>query len=121
MIDSIKIKLLIIKLFANFLLFRARWVSISGIKYKVGAVIHIGYNEDEFPLFWKISKIAIINKIAREVMFIVSEKETLRFNKHYQCYEVVTPAEPQIKVAYLKDFSCYLPLSESKAQGDQVC
>ena len=98
-----------------FLLSRARWVAISGTKYKVGAVIHIGYNADEFTLFWKISK------IASEVMFIVSEKETLHFNKQYQCYEVVTPAKPQIKVAYLKDFSCYLPLSESKAQGDQVC
>ena len=68
-----------------------------------------------------IYKIAIINKIASEAMFIVSEKNPLLFNKHYQCYEEVTPAKPQIKVAYLKDFSCYLPLSESKAQGDQVC
>lgn len=58
--------------------------------------------------------------MVREIMFIVSEKETLLFNKHYQYYEVVTPAKPQLKVAYFKDFSCYLPLSESKAQGDQV-
>jgi hypothetical protein len=100
---------------------RARWVTIHGTKYKVGAVIHIGYNAEEFPLFWKIEKIAIINKIVSEIMFIVSQKETLLFNKHYQCYEVVTPTKPQIKVTYFKDFSCYLPLSESKAQGDQVC
>jgi hypothetical protein len=53
-------------------------------------VIHIGYNTDEFSLFWKINKIAIIDKIVGEIKFIVSEKETFLFNKHYQCYEVVT-------------------------------
>ena len=104
-----------------FLLSRARWVTIYGTKYKVGAVVHIGYNADEFPLFWKINKIAIIDKIVSKVMFIISEKETLLFNKHYQCYEVVTPTKPQIKVAYFKNFSCCLPLSESNSQGDQVC
>ena len=39
-------------------------------------------------------------------MFIVLGKETLRCNKHFQCYEVVTPANPAIKVAYVQDFSC---------------
>ena len=67
-----------------------------------------------------VCKNAVMNKIASEIMFIVSEKETLLFNKHYQCYEVVTPTKPQIKVTYCKDFSCYLPLSELKAQGNQV-
>lgn len=99
---------------------RARWVTIHGTKYKVGAIIHIGYSTDELPLFWKIEKIAIINKVASEVMFIVTEKETLLFNKHYQCYEVITPARPQIKMVHFNDFSCYLPLSESRAQGSQI-
>ena len=30
-------------------------------KYKVGAVIHIGYNTDEFPLFWKIHSYCVQN------------------------------------------------------------
>ena len=51
------------------------------------------------------------------IMSIVSEKVTLHFNNHFQCYEVVTPHNPKMKVAYVKDFACYFPLSQSKPFG----
>lgn len=104
----------------HFFSVRAKWVTIHGTKYKVGATLHIGYSEDELPLFWGVDKIAIVNKYVRDIMFIVSEKETLHFNKHFQCYEVVIPANPMTKVAYVKDFSCILPLSQTKSLGTRT-
>jgi hypothetical protein len=41
----------------------------------VGATLHIGYSEDELPLFWEVEKILVLNKCISSVMFIVSDKE----------------------------------------------
>ena len=30
--------------------FRAKWISVSGTKYKIGAILHIGHDNDEFPV-----------------------------------------------------------------------
>ena len=97
--------------------FRARWVTIHGIKYKVGAILHIGYTKQELPLFYKVEKIAVIDGILSGVRFIVAKVETVGFNKHYQCYEVCMSAKPTIKSTLYGDFSCYLALNELKAQG----
>lgn len=50
----------------------------------------------------------------RDIMFIVSKKETIQLNEHYQCYEVVTPSIDELKVAYSKDFTCHVPLNQIK-------
>ena len=102
------------------ILARAKWVTIHGSKYKVGSIIHIGWSADECPLFWKINKVAVINRIVSQIMFVISEIKTLHFNKHYQCYEVAVPTRRQVKIAYYNDFSCYLPYNESRAQGHQA-
>lgn len=54
-------------------------------------------------------------------MFVVSAKEALHFHNHFQCYKVVKPASPQIKIAYFKDFSCIVPLSQHKPPGVHTC
>ena len=95
------------------LCYRAKRVTIHGTIYKVGATLHIGYN-DELLLFWQVVKNAVSNEYVQEVMFIVSGKETLNFNKNFQCYQIANPFNPVIKVAYAKDFSCYLPLNQCK-------
>ena len=92
-------------------------MSIHGLKYKVGATLHIGQTEDELPIFWEVIKIVILNKYVRDIMFVVSAKETFHFHNHFQCYKVVKLANPQIKVAYFKDFSCVIPLSQHKPPG----
>ena len=97
--------------------FRARWVTIHGVKYKVGAILHIGYTKQELLLFHKVEKIAVIDIILSGVRFIVAKVEIVGLNKHYQCYEVRTSAKPTIKSTLYGDFSCFLPLNELKAQG----
>ena len=72
-------------------------MTIHGIKYKVGAILHIGYTREELPLFYKVEKIAVIDRILSGVRFIVAKVETVGFNKHYQCYEVCMSAKPTIK------------------------
>lgn len=96
---------------------RAKWVAVLGTKYKVGATLHIGFDEDDFAAFWDIKKIFIINRNLTDLVFIVSGRETLRFNEHYQCYEVALPQRRNFKVAYAKDFTCYLPLNLVKPVG----
>ena len=50
----------------------------------------------ECPLFWKINKVAVINRIVSQIIFVISEIKTLHFNKHDQCYEVAVPTKLHI-------------------------
>lgn len=106
-------------IFTPFYCFRAKWVTIKGTKYKQGAILHIGYNENDFPAFWEIQKICIVNRNFADIMFVVLAKETVKFNDHYQCYEVVATKHNNLKIVYSKQFSCYLPLHQVKVNGVQ--
>ena len=59
---------------------RAKWISVSGTKYKVGAILHIGHDNDEFPQFWKIKQICVVNSNVDKAMSVVSKKDTLMFD-----------------------------------------
>ena len=102
------------------ILFRAKWVVVHGTKYKIGATINIGCNEEELPIFWKIQGIRVLNKCTSSVLFVVSQQETLGFNNHYQSFEVVAPVNGATKIVYTKDFSCFLPLNQVKPVGIQT-
>lgn len=95
-------------------------MTIHGIKYKVGAILHIEYSKQELPLFCKVEKIAVIDRILSGIRFVVAEVETVMFNKLYQCYEVCMSVKPTMKSVLYDDLSSYLPLNESKAQGHRV-
>ena len=77
---------------------------MQGTRYKVGTTLHVGFSEDELPLFWEVEKIVVLKKLINSVMFIVSERETVGFSQHFQSYEVVTPANPTTKIVYPRDF-----------------
>lgn len=96
---------------------RAKWITIHGTKYKVGAIVHIGFDEDEFPQFWEIKEISIVNNNVDKALFIVNKKETLTFSEHYQAYEIVAPKQKYTKVVYSENFTCHLPYSEIKRFG----
>ena len=106
------------------LFYRAKWISVHGTKYKCGAIVHIGFDEDEFPQFWEIKEISIIDNNVAKAMFIVTRKETLRFSEHYQAYEIAMPRQKNTRVFYSKDFTCHLPLHQIKpfrCQAKYVC
>ena len=83
----------------------------------MGCILHIGYDDNEFPKFWELKKICVVNKNVERAMFVVSEKETTSFNRHYQCFEVVSPVSCVEKVFYSEDFISYLPMNLLKPIG----
>lgn len=91
--------------------FRVSWITILGTKYKLQSILHIGYDDNEFSKFWELKKICIVDRNIDKVMFIVLEKETVGFNEHYQCFEVVSPARSIEKIVYVNDFTSYLPMN----------
>ena len=76
-------------------------VIING-KYKVGAIVHIGYDSNQLPKFWEIVKMYILNKDFRNTKFIVSEKVSTHFNEHFQSYDVTSAEHAQNQIAYHK-------------------
>jgi hypothetical protein len=59
----------------------------------------------------------VINNEVSKAMFIVSEKETVRFSEHYQSYEIATYKEERNKVIYSKDFTSHIPFNLIKPFG----
>lgn len=90
---------------------------MHGTKYKVGTTLHVGFSDDELPVFWEVQKIVVLKKLISSAMFIVAQKDTIGFSQHFQSYEVVTPANPTTKIVYTRDFSCFLPLHQVKPVG----
>ena len=58
------------------LLNSTKWISVHGTKYKVGAIVHVGFDDGEFPQFCEIVEIVVINNEVSKAMFVVSGKET---------------------------------------------
>ncbi|XP_028414210.1 uncharacterized protein LOC114537267 [Dendronephthya gigantea] len=98
-------------------LYKAKWISIHGTKYKVGAVLHVGFDSDEFPQFCEIVEINVVNNNLKNPLFVVSEKETVRFSDHYQAYEIAPSVQKRNKVVYFKEFTSHLPLNLIKPFG----
>ncbi len=99
-------------------------MSVYGTKYKSGAIVHIGFDEDEFPQFWEIKEICIVDNNVSKAMFIATRKETLKFSEHYQAYEIAVPRQKTTRAFYSRDFTCYLPLHQIKpfrCQTKYVC
>ena len=101
----------------TFSCFRAKWIIINGTRYKVGAIVHVGFDADEFPQFWEIIEICIINNNISDAMFIVSAKETVTFCEHYQAFEISTCTEKKTRVVYSNNFTQHLPFNLIKPFG----
>ncbi|XP_028417218.1 uncharacterized protein LOC114543833 [Dendronephthya gigantea] len=97
--------------------FEAKWVVIGGTKYKCNAAVHIGYDEHDCPLFWRIHKICIVEKNLMGIQFVVEPMETNIFNSHFQCYEVSLPSADDMKIFKQSEFSCYIPKQICRPYG----
>lgn len=69
--------------------YRAKWCSIHGTKYKIGAVVHTGYTE-LLPKFSVIKNITVTNPrdLDRCLFFIVKDITTLEYDTHTHSYKV---------------------------------
>ncbi len=71
--------------------------------------MHIGFDGNDMPKFWKIHKIAIIERNLSAMKFVVEPMETITFDHHFQCYEVNLPVVEEMEIRDHKDFSCHIP------------
>ena len=82
---------------------------IGGSKYKQGAILHIGYDEDDLPCFWKVQNICTINDNLNDIKFVFLPLQTLSFHAHFQCYEVQVEATENLKIYHQDEFTSYIP------------
>jgi hypothetical protein len=52
----------------NFIFYRPSWVNILGTKYKIGAVIHVGFDE-LLPVFALVKAIYVLSSSIKRVYF----------------------------------------------------
>ena len=69
----------------NVLLYRAKWVKVSGVLYKEPCALLIGV-KDDYPQFGKLIGIFVLN--CTRITFLVQIMETDTFASHYHAYVV---------------------------------
>ena len=95
---------------------------IGGTKYKQGAILHIGYDEDDLPSFWKVQNICIINNNLNDIKFVFLPLQTLSFHAHFQCYEVQVEASAteNLKIYHQNEFTSYIPTNLCTPYGNRA-
>lgn len=94
-------------------LFRLTTVSVYGTKYRVGAVVCVGYDDDGLPDFASVLDIFVLGE--GKIYFVVKRIKTIVFSGHFHSYEVRRPADEDIFVLQPEDLHVYLPMHTVKA------
>ena len=110
--SALQIIILIMMLICNIYitgLFRLTWVSVSGTKYKTGAVVQTGFH-NLLPVFAIARKIILVGGDPSKLMFIVEVIDTVCFSEHYHAYEVQM-SEKGYEIYSQDEFVTYLPMN----------
>ncbi len=86
---------------------RAKWVEISGTLYKRKCILPIKADEDDFPVFGKVSGIYVTEG---DVVFDVNIRRTCAYEPHYHAYTLKNTSNT-VLVRY-QDLLCFYPLYE---------
>ena len=92
-------------------------MTVSGTKYKVGAVIHSGFNQ-LLPNFSVTKKIVVVDGKIERLYFILTELDTIGYCDHYHAYEICKPIIDHFHVCKQNEFASFLPLHITKPFGD---
>jgi hypothetical protein len=98
------------------ILLRPSWVTVSGTKYKIGAVIHSGFHQ-LLPTFSVIKKIVVVNGELDKLYFILTRLDTIEYSEHYHSYKICKPFIDHITVCKQNEFVSFLPLHIAKPVG----
>lgn len=92
--------------------YRARWCSIHGTKYKIGAVVYTGYTE-VMPKFAVIKNISVTNPtdLDRCLFFIVKDIPTLQYDTHTHSYKVSRVEQGPPRVLRQSDLVTFLQMN----------
>ena len=92
----------------NYKHFRPKWISIHGIKFKVGCVLWVGHDEEEMPCFVTLKEICIVEKNLERIWFVTHQLRIVMFNGHFNAYEMNNAAE--LKIIKQQELSYPFPL-----------
>ncbi len=82
-------------------------MEISGTLYKKNCILPIRVDEDDFPVFGKVSDIYVAE---REVVFDVVIRRTCAYEPHYHAYTLKNTSDTRL-VRY-QVLLCFYPLHE---------
>lgn len=93
-------------------IYRAKWCSIHGTKYKIGAVVHTGFDE-LLPKFSVIKKITVTNPVDLErcLFFVVKDITTTQYDSHTHSYKVTRVEHGNPRVIRQNELVTFLPMS----------
>ena len=81
--------------------FRPNWIGAFGEKYYRKDFLHIGFQDDDLPLFAKIVDILVIASIT---LFYVELYQTIGINGHLSAYAIVcTPQKDLMLLPQLQN------------------
>lgn len=78
-------------------------MSIDGIEYRIGAVVHVG-SVDDLQEFGSIDKIVVLP--SHKTYFILKSLLTIEFSEHFHAFEIRKPATQATYVLSQSDFKC---------------
>lgn len=97
--------------------YEATYVVINGTKYKLNAVVFLGFNND-LPEFGTISKIIVFAN--QDIYFLVIKYTTLEYNEHYHAFEVRRELRPDNILIRQEMLATYMPVHSVKPYGGNV-
>jgi hypothetical protein len=89
--------------------FRPSWVNILGTSYKIGAIIHVGFDE-YLPVFAEIKSIFVFSSSIERVYFAAESLHTDKFCEEYRTYIVKTIVDPKLQLYPHRTLQYFLPL-----------
>lgn len=94
----------------NYIIFyRTSWVKILGTLYKIGAVIHVGFNNC-LPVFALIKSIFVLSSSIERVYFAAEMLHTEEFSEEYRTYLVKRTVHPELQFYPQRLLQYFLPL-----------
>lgn len=91
------------------LIYKPSWVNILGTKYKIGALVHIGFDE-LLPVFAVVKSIYVLSSSIKRVYFNTEILHTHEFCVDYRTYIVRKFVHPELTLIPQRHLQYFLPL-----------
>ena len=98
-------------------LFRPSWVRVLGTQYKIGAVVHVGF-DNYLPIFGVIKSIFVLSSSVERVYFGTDILHTEQFCEEYRTYIVKSVVHPEFQLYPQKSLHYFLPLHFINVDGE---
>ncbi len=97
--------------------YRPRWISCMSTKYMPPDYVHVGWQEDDLPIFAQIKHVAVV---MGKALLCVSEYETYGFDHHYHSY-LIQRMSRELSVYWLTELVHHQPLTAHVIKNGSLC